>query len=535
MNVNMNVNMQQQDCMNKIAGLFDKYAENPYMMQRLNYHILNILPSSLETEDKNHQERIKRNDFLTNEQKIFIQVFLSKNRYYYLPNNNCFYHYNDKHFYSVREDDIQHQLLSNISRDRTLMQWKYKTKINIIKQIKERNLFTCVPESYTIQNVLKNLYPSSLFKTKSQAKYFLNILGDNILKKNTDLVFLIKPQVKKLLVELDNIIYITTGFTNPTFNFMTKYHDSYSFDKCRIININDNVDVDIWKSILKNIGLDLLCLAVHYSNRCDSEEFINNEAHDEQLKDYTMFLKNNNQQIIFENFTNTCIQTIENEPVSSINWKNMHYIWKNYISMCSLPNVIYSNQLKLLLKEKYNYDESSDSFLNVISKYLPDVSDFLLFWEKTITVTQEQFENEFEVDELCFLFKKWVQKNNGETYFKNGNISERDVIKIINHYFPLIEIEDNKYILNISCNMWNKTGEINDFLQIYKNECKQMSLKKSTIDSLISFDDIYDSYCKKMRETNSKCVNKRFFEKYLFFNLTGFIEYDKFVSPLWFC
>ena len=119
----------------------------------------------------------------------------------------------------MREDDIQHQLLTNISKDKTLMQWKYKTKINIIKQIKERNLFQCVPEPETIQKVIKNLYPF-LFKSKNDVKYFLTVIGDNILKKNNDLIFLIKPTVKKILVELDNIIYITSGFTNPTYKLL---------------------------------------------------------------------------------------------------------------------------------------------------------------------------------------------------------------------------------------------------------------------------------------------------------------------------
>jgi|UniRef100_A0A6C0CUY0 hypothetical protein len=531
----------KEKCIENIHSLFDKYNDNVYMMQRLQYHLLNILPSTLENEDKNHVKRQERANFLSNEQKIFIQVFLSKNRYYYLTNNNCFYHYNGKSFSSVREDDIQHQLLSNISKDRTLMQWKYKTKINIIKQIKERNLFQCVPEPETIQNVIRNLYPV-LFKSKNEAKYFLTIIGDNILKKNNDLIFLIKPTIKKILVELDNIVYITSGFTNPTFNFMTKYHETYSFEKCRILNINDMIDIDIWKSILKKIGLDLLCVAVHYSNRCDSDAFISNHV-DEEFKNYTLYLKNNSQKAVLDKFCASCIQKIDytsSTPIS-INWKNMHYLWKNYISGCSLPNMIYSHQLKTILKDRYKYDETTDSFLNVISKYLPNVSNFLLFWEKTIQISDmsqetevEEIENEFEIDELCSLFKKWVsQQQTSEVLSKNGNVNERDVIKIIKHFYPNVEIEDNKYVLNISCTMWNKVSDVNEYLQMFQIYCNE-NRKKGTDDSLISFDEIYDFYCEKIKPTNCFVVNKRFFEKYLFFKLNGFIEYEKFVNPIWY-
>ena len=68
----------KEKCINTINSLFDKYNNNVYMMQRLHYHLLNILPSTLENEDKNHVKRQERANFLSNEQKIFIQVFLTK-------------------------------------------------------------------------------------------------------------------------------------------------------------------------------------------------------------------------------------------------------------------------------------------------------------------------------------------------------------------------------------------------------------------------------------------------------------------------
>jgi len=524
-----------------IQSLYSKYENHPYMFQRLKHHLQNILPTSLETEFKNYEKRIERQILLSNEQKIFIQVFLSKNRYYYLPNNNCFYEYANNTFASVKEDHIQHKLLTNISKDGVLIQWKYKTKVNMIKQIKDRHLFKCVPEPETIQNVLKHLYPSTLFKTKAEAKYFLTVLGDNILKKNADLIFFIKPSVKKILTELENIIYITSGFTNPTFNFMTKYHENYLFDKCRIINMNDTIQVDIWKNILKNIGLDLLCVAVHYSNRYDdSESYIHNKVDDEEIKKYTLYFKNNNQQVIVDNFCNTCIQNVEyNEGINSyINWKNMHYLWKNYISQCSLPNMIYSNHLKTLLKEKYQYEEKNDHFCNIISKYTPYVSDFIHFWDTTIQILPlDKFENDFEIDELCGLFKKWVQTSHSASYLssKTGNISEHDVVKIIHHFYPSIEIVEHKYVLNISCSLWDKTGEVNNYLNIFKSHYAEVSLKKGTSDSLISFDEVYDFYCEKVKENDSRCVNKRFFEKYLFYNFTPYIKYEKFISLDWLC
>jgi hypothetical protein len=293
----MNEPNLEEKCIESIQELLKKYENNKYMLQRIHNNVVNYLPNILENDLKNHEKRIDRATYLTNEQQLFIQIFLSKNKYFYLPNNNCFYEYNGKNYFIVKDDDIIYKLLSSISKDRVLLQWKYKTKINIIKQIKERSLLTSIPETETIQNVLNIIYPS-IFSTKNQAKYFLTIIGDNILKKKQDLIFLVTPQTKKILVEIDNIAYISIGSANTTHNFMTKYHENHSYDNCRLIKINEKFCIDIWKDLFKKIGLDLVCVAAHYSNRYEnSDNFLDTKA-DEELKIYANYLKNTNQHEI---------------------------------------------------------------------------------------------------------------------------------------------------------------------------------------------------------------------------------------------
>lgn len=525
-----------QDYFTKITELFEKYKTIPYMSARLKYHIHNILPVSLENEFKNHEKRIERNHFLSNEQQIFIQVFLSKNQYFYLPNNNSFYYYNGKNYNIVKEDDIQHQLLSSISKDRKLMQWKYKTKLNILKQIKERNLFKSIPETDTIQNVLNHLYPS-IFQSKNEAKYFLTIIGDNILKKSSEHIFFIKPKTRKYLAELENIVYLNSGITNICHNFVTKYHDTYNYESCRILKLNDSLNSDIWFDINKKIGLDILCVATHYSNRYEnSETFLQNNV-SEEFKSYTLFFKNNGEKEILDNFCEHSIKICNNENQVRINWKNMHYIWKLFISKFSLPNMIYSNQLKTKLKERFSYDDSCDSFCNVTSIYMPLVNVFIDFWDTNIIFeSQYNEDNEFEIDEICTLFKKWNNKNKGN----NANISEHNVLKIIEHFYPNVEIAENKYVLNIKCKLWDKWADIDIALNNLKLS-KYSSDENNSPDecSLLSFDDAYDYYfnfCNKNKMSSDAkyVVSKRFFEKYLYSNLSNFIEFEKFISSSWF-
>lgn len=497
-----------------IEGLFKKYENNPYMLQRLNTHIVEILPATLETELKNHERRIERTAFLTNEQTIFIQVFLSKHPYYFLPNNCCFYEYDGKIYTQVTEDDIQYQLLTAISKDRTLMQWKHKTKMNIIKQIKERHLFTSIPESSTIQTVM-NLFSPLLFSNKAQVKYFLTILGDTLLKKQNNLLFLTKPKTKRLLQEIDAMSCYMMNISNITHNFVTKYNESYDFQQCRLIHMNDNVSADTIQELFYKHGLDILCVAAHYSNRYHcSDHYIQQSP--EELAQYTLYVKQNTQQTIFSSF---CSHSIETVAQYSISWKNMHFIWKLFVSKQSLPSLIYVNTLKKLLRETYDYNESTDCFLNVTSKYLPFVSHFLQFWDQTMTINPAS-ESEVELDEVCGLLKKWNQ----EQGVSCGAIIEHDVLKIIHHYYPNIDVEESKYLLHVQCSLWNKMEDMHAALQSYKELSSPTAL-------LIPFDELYSFYIKQKQ--TKLTISKRCFEKYLSSELGEFIEFDTFVSVSW--
>ena len=250
----------EQECSETVKYLLEKYKDNEYMIQRIYNHIVTYLPNTLENELKNHEKRVNRNNYLTNEQQVFIQVFLSKNKYFYLHTNNFFYEYDGNKYLIVKEDDVIHKLLSSISKDRVLLQWKHKTKMNVIRLIKERSLFSSVPETDTIQNVLNVLYPT-IFDSKNSAKYFLTIIGDNILKKNTNLIYLVSVKMKQLLNELDNVALVSIGNNNTANNFMTKYHENHTYENCRLIKINESFSNEAWREMLKKIGLDLLCVA----------------------------------------------------------------------------------------------------------------------------------------------------------------------------------------------------------------------------------------------------------------------------------
>lgn len=520
-----------------LNDLFTKYKDNEYMLNRLDTHLLN-LPNMLEHENKRYDERVSRFNELSLEQDNFHKVFLSKYQYFYMPYNNLYYEYDGKTYRIVKDDDIHHHLLSTITDEGKLIQWKHKTKINIIKKIKDRSLLKSTPETYTIQNVLGFL--QTIFQTKAESKYFLTVIGDCLLKKNTEnLLYFVSSNTKKLLTMIDSIGYVTTG-NSIINNFITKYHDTHKLTLYRLMRTNENSNSfshDIIKGVLNDIGIDLLCVAAHYSEQYTNADNYLKTKVDGSIKNYTLYFAQTPLDNIISDFVCECIERVDTE--STITWKNMHYIWKLYLASINIPNMIYSSQLQsiLLVRLKNNIPNATDNivsenvvpvFTHITSKYLPHVSSFLSFWDKHITITSDNnFDDEYEVDELMTLYKYSEQKM--------SQISDTNMINMICHYFsPQVDIIDNKYITNIKCNLWSKQDDINEFLQAYKSKLININAQ-----DLIAFDDLYQDYriyFKAKGIINQKIlpiVSKQFFEKFLTNQLSLYITFEKFVSSDW--
>ena len=529
--------MEHNQLIETITDLYNKYKDNPYALQRLQIHIGN-LPTLLENENEKNNQRISRFNELTVEQENFYKVFLSNNLYYYMPFKNLFYEYDNKNYKVISEDNILYKLLSTITDDGKLMDWKYKTKNTLIKKIKERQLFKSIPETYTIQHILTFL--QTIFETKTESKYFLTIIGDILLKKNNDdILFMTNSTIKQFIMMIDVIGYVTSGISIRD-KFITKYHENHNIENYRLIKCRheNNISLDIIKNVLNDYGLDLLVVATYYSETYStSENYLNFQAEDE-MQNYVLYFNKNSKQNIVNNFINECIKQVEPETHAFINWNNMRYIWKLYLNSLNIPDVMYSVELEKMLSLKLDKSESSNEiiFINITSKFLPYVYSFLSFWEKHITILnddqiiQSYTDEEFEIDELLTLFKS--------TELKKNNITELNIINMIKHYFsPNITIIDNKYVQNIKCNLWSKQDDIYEFLAYYK--LNLINNQNQTITEMISFDDIYKNYkiyFKNKRMIEKKqllLVSKQFFEKIITSKLSNHIIFDKFVSLTW--
>ena len=452
------MNTTKDEVLSAVNMLYEKYSKNEFIQTKIHNYIVNLLPVNLENQNEEHTIRQERKEKLTEEMDKFIARFIGKNNYFYCNSTEYFFNYNGKHYKIHNEDDIVHEILSTITQEKLLMSWKHKIKNKIICTIREKSLLSSIPESYTIQTIINNLYPK-YFNSKNTAKYFLTIIGDNLLKKNDHLIYLITHKSKLLFKEIKNQGFSLLGYGNIINNLKFKYYE-HNYNDCRLINTNPCNNSDLKTDDIN--FLDFFCVSAHYSHRYNSADDFLKKCYETSITDYTLYLKNNSQEKIVDNFIETSIQIMDSSTSSSINMKNMLYLWKKYLDGKNIPNIIFNNPLKEILKIKLTYNEENDTFTDVTSIHIPAVANFLKFWEEN--VNEEDGDNEFEVGEICILFKNWSSTS-------SQSINEKLIIDLLQHFYPEIVIEDEKYILNINCKLWDKQVDILDSLNQFKMDC----------------------------------------------------------------
>lgn len=520
--------MDRQDAISTINALYAKYEKNPFMLAKTHNYIVNQLPSILENINTVHIERQNRIEELTQTQYQFIESFLSPNQYFYNSTTENFFLYDGITYQLYNEDDILYHILSTISKEKELATWKQSTKNAIMKRIRENSLIKTIPESETIQLVLDSLCPV-LFTNRSEAKYFLTILGDNILRKNPEIIHYIDVKSKHFIRNFNNFCQMWIGQSFYQ-TFKHKYHD-HDYNDCRIITINDFVKSDlVYNSIITQNGLNIICVACHYSERYGSSDtYVNNYSNDNDLMNNVFYLKNHQQPDIIDKFLSEFLE-IENNNQNNgtqITWRDMQYLWKNFLESKKLPSIMFLQTLKTNLVSKLScyYNEQADSFIGICSKHLPEIQKFLSFWEETVVVDEN--ECDFEIEEIIVLFRMWCVTNKEMT----TNLNDKQILDLIAYFYPNIDIDDDKYIQKIKNTMWDKQITIQIALDNIKNSnpCSRNNT---------SIYDAYKYYCKfssNMDNTATKLiVSKSFFEKYVFDNLSQYIIDSKFISYEWF-
>ena len=492
--------MSLQNMMDSINALHTKYKDRPAILCKMEEYMNKQLPHALDL----FVERINRKHNLETQSNIYIDKFLNnpEQQYFYIPQSDLFIFYNGEKYVLINEDTILHILLSDISTKSHLIPWKHKIKNLVIKKIKEeKSLLASIPESCTIQYIIQHLTPI-LFRSKSESKYFLTLLGDNILKKSTQICQFARLESKDFLTCLhDHIQCILGTQCLPINTIKFKYHNQ-TFKDCKIISFNDSVKIrSCWDSFLKSHILDIIAVACHYSHQFQSaNNYIESHCQNTEAIHSISYLSKTNSETLINKFISEWLEPSTDS--GEIKWVEMYYLWKSFIrSECQFPIMpVYIKNLKTALSAQLNYNESLDLYSTVTSSKLSYVKTFQSFWKETII----EGDDEFEISELWSLYLKWMLEKGA----KVSGINEEKMHFLIEHFAgsPIT----GKFITSIKCNLWDKQAEMEDIINQLKVDydfCQEED---------ISIYKLYKDYCKRILDTTSKrTVSKKYFEKYI--------------------
>ena len=521
-----------------LQKLNDLYASDKYMHSRLHSYISNNLPTIMKGIQDTNISRINRTAELNNEFTSFINSYLNTHKYYYVSATERFYKYDGNDYKMCSEDYILHNILTTITSQRNLLNWKYKTKVSLMKIIKGNPIYNSVPESSTIQDVISRLYPA-IFSSKDAAKYFLTVVGDNIIKKNSGLIHLIPLYSNTFIRELNNFCQSNLG-VNAVNTLKLKYHEDHDYFTCRVINIHETIKYEnVWKRILGDVGMNLLCVATHYSTRFGgSEQFLHNNS-DDKFSNNVLYLKDKTKENIVADFISdylTMDNSIETNNVSIkplvIKWKDMQYLWNHYLINANLPSIMYQTTFKdtLTCLIEPNYMKETDEFVNVFSRFLPSARTFVDFWNDTMV--EDANESFLELEEIRNLFKTW-NKNSGEQLF---GLNDQQTLDIIEHFFPDVCIENEKYVHEYKCSLWDKGSQIDDIMDSFKTSYNTLNMEgdKTIYDAYV----FYYNHLKNENvggSSNAYIVHKSYFDNYIIESLKPYINDDKLsIMSIWF-
>jgi hypothetical protein len=135
-----------------------------------------------------------------------------------------------------------------------------------------------------------------------------------------------------------------------------------------------------------------------------------------------------------------------------------------------------------------------------------------------------------EIDELSTLFKDYIAGGSASASASGaGSASDATLLGILRHFYPDIVIEDDKYILNVGCRLWNKNAEINEYLLQFKEQC--VANNHSFPQPLYN---AYEYYCGRCYSAaKRRIISKRYFEKYFMEEYAEYLDENGMITIKW--
>lgn len=438
--------IDQPSAMKVLSDLFSEY-EGEHIEILLN--AINNIHEVVETNILKSTKQQNRRRSLEQRVNAIAEQFTDSGtiRYYYAPGSNHFVSCDGAHYTIVREDDVIAAVLRALQTDPVLCKAKQKSRHIIMKRIKTNLLTDCIPDSDTIKNVV-DLLRSVLLPTKNDAKYLLTIIGDIILRKTGDLIFLVPPHVLKHIEMLSDLIASDIGHRDTIVKHFADSYISNNAEKCRVVRTKTELPGTL--TSLKGQTYNICAVACHYSNQYQSaDDYVRScSASDPSLVQSAFSPKTFTLEHAISGFIKDC--TVPSSNNNAANTPDSHVkaawtIWQRKSSFfldCSWSAV------KSLLPHK---DETSCALVLREGQYISMCFNFC-----RSSLEYDATETLLELTELFALFVESADLQHNEEMFQEVAIASS---------IAMGATVDGHFIHGLRSLSWDKHTEVVSFLE----------------------------------------------------------------------
>jgi hypothetical protein len=494
--------------------IIENYADNYKVLEKINEYIYGELKTNIK---KIHRD-VENLEKIEKEKNYFINHFLSskENIFYYVKDKDVFIHYDMQHYKIYEEDKIASNIYREITENYpSLNASKFDVLQDIINELKQQTIHDCLPESFTIQNIIKYL-TTYFFESKDDAKYFCCVIGDIVLNKKNNIDICVNNHLIDFIETFDIVIGGELGELYDYYsNQLSKeIVHSNALNNHRIIKSTSEDQQYLWKGFLNKHAIDILIVCIHYSKRyVSSENYIKHHKSSATI----LYLKNNNVKEIVQDF---CLNDLTVRKNVSINYENMEYLWHTFLDEKQIPkNVLTSTELHRYTQSYVKYDNDNMNYLSIFNKDSQMIQDVKQFLKTELVI---DINDELEISELISIFE--------ESYY---SVDESKMISLLKYFTMCSMTLDNKIIMDTRCLLWDKKGGLDTFIKIMKKG----AVANYPINKNLSINTIYTKYCKYTSNNGdiNKIVTKNYFVNYIIKKIPSeCIIFNKISSMYWY-
>jgi hypothetical protein len=461
----------KSEAMEVVVYLTNKYQDNPYMSRKLEHYLEN-LPQVMQGIEEDYLTRLRLKRDLVEQRDYYLNWFVTHYNFYYHAPSERYLKCSRNTFSCISEDELVQFIMRSLHLDFNLHRGKQQMKRRLLRRVKANVLFRAQPTTVTLDNVVRSL--QTHFSTATTATYFLTCVGDVLLGKR-NLFFFMDPSTKPFLQTVAQGLYAAVNKQISEY-FKFKYYD-HDYSKSRIVP-----GVCTGTPMLRLHYLDLAVVATFLSNRYGSSDAFLSECGNPFLEKKAMMLHTyNTPALLVDAFLAELT-----EPVGSVPYKSVYFLWKTFLFKKSLPVVLSQHNFKQALAAQGVYDPATDA-CKVTPKIPMGVLNFDVFWSLCM---KERVDAAYSLEEVRSMYHEWCEG-------KQLQLTGEECKEWVETFYP--ENVHGDTVKGFTCTVWEKNVDIENALEAHTADDKE----------------VYEFYCEYAQAQNRRAVSKVYFNEYM--------------------